>query len=207
MSVATAGDRVAAVAAFEEATVAAVAEDLVDADTLDVLRRHVGPDRELERHPVTGRTFVHRRDRGGRRPESRSRSRSSQESSWSAPLSASPYGSYAGLIAVFLGVGVVGALMRGGRPDQLPDVVRELSQTSSKTPISDQPERPGDVGDRDDRAGEVPAVALVGPDELEGPDRAGRCRSARRRRRARPGRTAVDTIEADTSSVHSPVNR
>jgi hypothetical protein len=38
MSVATAIDRVAAVAAFEEATVAAVAEDLVDQDTIEVLR-------------------------------------------------------------------------------------------------------------------------------------------------------------------------
>jgi hypothetical protein len=37
-SVATAGDRVAAAAALEEATMAAVVEDLVDADTLDVLR-------------------------------------------------------------------------------------------------------------------------------------------------------------------------
>ena len=35
MSVASAADRVAAVHAFEEATVAAVAEDLVDEDTLD----------------------------------------------------------------------------------------------------------------------------------------------------------------------------
>jgi hypothetical protein len=38
MSVASASDRVAAVAAFEEATTAAVVEDLVDADTLEVLR-------------------------------------------------------------------------------------------------------------------------------------------------------------------------
>ena len=90
MSVATAADRVAAVAAFEEATVAAVAEDLVDADTLDVLRRHVGPDRELECHPVTRLAVVHRRDRSGRRPEPASRSRSSRESSSSAPWSASP---------------------------------------------------------------------------------------------------------------------
>jgi hypothetical protein len=38
VSVASASDRVAAVAAFEEATIAAVAEDLVDGDTLEVLR-------------------------------------------------------------------------------------------------------------------------------------------------------------------------
>ena len=38
MSVASAIDRVAAVAAFEEATIAAVAEDLVDEDTIEVLR-------------------------------------------------------------------------------------------------------------------------------------------------------------------------
>ena len=37
-SVARAGDRVAAAAALEEATMAAVVEDLVDSDTLDVLR-------------------------------------------------------------------------------------------------------------------------------------------------------------------------
>jgi len=37
-SVARAGDRVAAAAAFEEATTAAVAEDLVDDETLDALR-------------------------------------------------------------------------------------------------------------------------------------------------------------------------
>lgn len=37
-SVATAGDRVAAGAAFEEAAMAAVVEDLVDEDTLEVLR-------------------------------------------------------------------------------------------------------------------------------------------------------------------------
>lgn len=37
-SVATAGDRVAAALAFEEAAMAAVVEDLVDADTLDILR-------------------------------------------------------------------------------------------------------------------------------------------------------------------------
>ena len=38
VSVARATDRVAAVSAFEEATVAAVAEDLVDDDTLEILR-------------------------------------------------------------------------------------------------------------------------------------------------------------------------
>ncbi len=38
MSVARAGDRVAAAAALEEAVTAAVVEDLVDAETLDVLR-------------------------------------------------------------------------------------------------------------------------------------------------------------------------
>ncbi len=38
VSVASARDRVAAVAAFEEAAIAAVTEDLVDDDTLDILR-------------------------------------------------------------------------------------------------------------------------------------------------------------------------
>ena len=38
VSAATSGDRVAAASAFEEAAMAAVVEDLVDADTLDVLR-------------------------------------------------------------------------------------------------------------------------------------------------------------------------
>jgi hypothetical protein len=38
MSIATSDDRLAAAAAFEEAAMAAVVEDLVDADTLEVLR-------------------------------------------------------------------------------------------------------------------------------------------------------------------------
>jgi len=46
ISVANAGDRVAAAAAFEEAAVAAVVEDLVDDETLEILRSGVG---ELER--------------------------------------------------------------------------------------------------------------------------------------------------------------
>ena len=69
MSVATASDRAAAVAAFEEATVAAVAEDLVDADTLDVLepRGTRSRARVPSRHPGA---LVHRRVRSGRGPES-----------------------------------------------------------------------------------------------------------------------------------------
>ena len=46
ISVASAADRVAAAAAFEEAAMAAVVEDLVDGDTLEVLRASVG---ELDR--------------------------------------------------------------------------------------------------------------------------------------------------------------
>ena len=42
ISVATAADRVAAAAAFEEAAMAAVVEDLVDDDTVEVLRASVG---------------------------------------------------------------------------------------------------------------------------------------------------------------------
>ena len=42
MSVASARDRVGAVSAFEETAMAAVVEDLVDAETLDVLRSTIG---------------------------------------------------------------------------------------------------------------------------------------------------------------------
>jgi hypothetical protein len=42
ISVANAGDRVAAAAAFEEAAIAAVVEDLVDEDTLEILRASAG---------------------------------------------------------------------------------------------------------------------------------------------------------------------
>jgi hypothetical protein len=111
MSVATAKDRVAAVAAFEEATVAAVAEDLVDSDTLDVLGATWDQISSSSAIPSPGAL--------------------SSIAATAAGVDRSPiqvailagvvllcavvgfaYGSYAGLIAVFLGVGVVGALMR-----------------------------------------------------------------------------------------------
>jgi len=112
MSVASAADRVAAVAAFEEATLAAVAEDLIDQDTLETLRSTWDELTSSSAIPSPGAL-----------------------SSIAAPASGvarSPvqvailagvvlicafigfaYFGYAGLIAVFLGVGVVGALARG----------------------------------------------------------------------------------------------
>jgi hypothetical protein len=111
MSVASAVDRVAAVAAFEEATIAAVAEDLVDEDTLEVLRSTwdeltsssaipspgslssiASPATGVDRSPiqvaiVAGVVLV-------------------------CAFVGFAVGSYAGLIVVFLGVGIVGALTR-----------------------------------------------------------------------------------------------
>jgi len=112
MSVATAADRVAAVAAFEEATVAAVAEDLVDADTLDVLGATWDQISSSSAIPSPGAL------------SSIAATASGVERS---PLQVAilagvvlvcafvgfAIGSYAGLIAALLGVGVVGALMRG----------------------------------------------------------------------------------------------
>jgi len=54
VSVAGAGDRVAASAAFEEAAMAAVVEDLVDDDTLDVLRSTAGELVDLSGLPSPG---------------------------------------------------------------------------------------------------------------------------------------------------------
>jgi hypothetical protein len=112
MSVATASDRVAAVAALEEATIAAVAEDLVDAETLDILGATWDQISSSSAIPSPGAL--------------------SSIAATAAGVDRSPiqvvilagvvlvcafigfaYASYAGLIAVFLGVGVVGALMRG----------------------------------------------------------------------------------------------
>jgi len=112
MSVATAADRVAAVEAFEEATVAAIAEDLVDPETLDILGATWDQISSSSAIPSPGAL--------------------SSIAATAAGVNRSPfqvailagvilvcafvgfaYGSYAGLIAVFLGVGIVGALMRG----------------------------------------------------------------------------------------------
>jgi hypothetical protein len=112
MSVATASGRVAAVAAFEEATVAAVAEDLVAEDILDVLGATWDQISSSSAIPSPGAL--------------------SSIASSAAGVDRSPIqvailagvvlvcafvgfaiGSYAGLIAAFLGVGIVGALMRG----------------------------------------------------------------------------------------------
>jgi hypothetical protein len=115
-SVATASDRVAAVAALEEAAIAAVAEDLVDADAIEVLRSTWDELASSSAIPSPGSL-----------------------SSIAAPAAGAVRGplqvailagvvlvcafvgfavaSYAGLIAVFLGVGVVGALAkRSSRP-------------------------------------------------------------------------------------------
>ena len=112
MSVATAADRVAAVEAFEEATVAAIAEDLVDPETLDILGATWDQISSSSAIPSPGAL--------------------SSIAATAAGVDRSPiqvailagvilvcafvgfaYGSYAGLIAVFLGVGIVGALMSG----------------------------------------------------------------------------------------------
>jgi len=112
MSVATAADRVAAAEAFEEATVAAIAEDLVDPETLDILGATWDQISSSSAIPSPGAL--------------------SSIAATAAGVNRSPfqvailagvilvcafvgfaYGSYAGLIAVFLGVGIVGALMRG----------------------------------------------------------------------------------------------
>ena len=112
MSVATAADRVAAVAAFEEATVAAVAEDLIDADTLDVLGATWDQIASSSAIPSPGALSSIAATAAG-----------ADRSPIQVAILAGvvlvcafvgfAYGSYAGLIAVFLGVGVVGALMRG----------------------------------------------------------------------------------------------
>ena len=57
-SVATASDRVAAAAAFEEAAMAAVVEDLVDDDTLEVLRGSSDELDSIERGAVAGLAVV-----------------------------------------------------------------------------------------------------------------------------------------------------
>ena len=110
-SVATASDRVAAVAALEEAAIAAVAEDLVDDDTIEVLRSTWDELTSSSAIPSPGSL-----------------------SSIAAPAAGAvrgpiqiailagvvlvcafvgfAYASYAGLIAVFLGVGIVGAVAR-----------------------------------------------------------------------------------------------
>jgi hypothetical protein len=112
MSVATAADRVAAVAAFEEATVAAVAEDLVDTDTLDVLGATWDQIASSSAIPSPGALSSIAATAAG-----------SDRSPIQVAILAGvvlvcafvgfAIGSYAGLIAAFLGVGVVGALMRG----------------------------------------------------------------------------------------------
>ena len=113
MSVASAADRFAAVAALEEATVAAVADDLVDAETLDILGATWDQIASSSAIPSPGAL--------------------SSIAATAAGVDRSPIqvailvgvvlvcafvgftiGSYAGLIAAFVGVGIVGALMRGG---------------------------------------------------------------------------------------------
>jgi hypothetical protein len=105
-------NRVAAVAAFEEATVAAVADDLVDADTLDILGATWDQIASSSAIPSPGAlSSIAATAPGGDR----------------SPMQVAilagvvlvcafvgfAFGSYTGLIAVFIGVGVVGALMRG----------------------------------------------------------------------------------------------
>jgi hypothetical protein len=110
-SVATAGDRVAAVAALEEAAIAAVAEDLVDEDTVEVLRSTWDE--------LTSSTAIPS-------PGSLSSIAAPTAGAVRGPIQAAilagvvlvcalvgfAFASYAGLIVVFLGVGVVGAVAR-----------------------------------------------------------------------------------------------
>lgn len=118
MSVASATDRVAAVAAFEEATTAAVAEDLVDEDTVEVLRSTWDELTNSRSIPSPGSLSSIASPAPGvdRSPM--------QVAILAGVVLVCAFvgfavASYAGLIAVFLGVGVVGALARrSSRPAQ-----------------------------------------------------------------------------------------
>jgi hypothetical protein len=110
-SVATASDRVAAVAALEEAAIAAIAEDLVDEDTLEVLRSTWDE--------LTSSTAIPS-------PGSLSSLAAPAAGAVRGPIQVAilagvvlacafigfAFASYAGLIAVFLGVAIVGAVTR-----------------------------------------------------------------------------------------------
>lgn len=116
MSVASATDRVAAVAAFEEATTAAVVDDLVDADTLDVLRSTWEELTSSSAIPSPGSLSSIAAPPSGvvRTPI--------QIAIVAvvvlvAALIGFAVASFAGLIVVFLGVGILGALAgRSSRP-------------------------------------------------------------------------------------------
>ena len=112
MSVAGPADRMAAAAAFEEATMAAVVEDLdVDEETLDVLRSTSLELTGLGR--VAGARFaVLDRLAAAGVFGARSRSPSWARSSSPAPSPASPSGRRPGSSLVFIGVGIVAALAR-----------------------------------------------------------------------------------------------
>jgi hypothetical protein len=116
MSVASASDRVAAVAAFEEATTAAVVEDLVDADTLEVLRSTWDELTSASAIPSPGSLSSIASPAAGavRSP--------TQVAIVAVVVLACAvvgfaFAGYAGLILVFVGVGLVGALAgRSSRP-------------------------------------------------------------------------------------------
>ena len=111
-SVASAADRVAAGTALEEATIAAVADDLVDEDTLEILR--------LTWDELSSSSAIPS-------PGALSSIASSALGVDRSPIQVAilagvvvvcalvgfAVASYVGLIAVFLGVGVVGVLTRG----------------------------------------------------------------------------------------------
>jgi hypothetical protein len=115
LSVASASDRVAAVAAFEEATIAAVAEDLVDADTVDILRLtwdEISSSRAIP-SPGALSSIASTASRVDRSPI--------QVAIVAGvvlvcALIGFAAASYAGLIAVFLAVGLLGALTRRSSP-------------------------------------------------------------------------------------------
>jgi hypothetical protein len=110
MSVASASDRVAAVVAIEEATTAAVVEDLVDEDTIEVLRSTWDELRSSSAIPSPGALSSIASPATGvvRSPI--------QVAIVAAVVLGCAFvgfaiGSYAGLLVIFLGVGIVGALM------------------------------------------------------------------------------------------------
>ena len=136
-SVATASDRVAAVAAFEEAAIAAVVEDLVDDDTLEVLRSTWDELTSSSAIPSPGSLSSLAGARGRAPFEARSRSRSSRGVVLVCAFVGFAVASYAGLIARLLSaLGVVGAAStNASRPAPVPLRTR----LSSRRPPSLRP--------------------------------------------------------------------
>ena len=105
-----------------------------------------------------------------------------------------------------------------GRPRPSPDSVtrrplarqrqdRRRSSHEQEDAKRDEPHGPGDIRDRHDLPGERPAIALIRSHELEGADQHRDADRHAQASRGTPVATEVDTIEAATNSVQSPVNR